>query len=314
MTLAHTRLGESLALSQRCNDWAGMASALHRLIVGSSDYPEVCRLCVESLALWGKVGRADRIASVIVDLGWYTWCEGDYAAASDYLHEGLALCEELNLPSEKAWALNSLGYLAWSRGEMATAEHLYHEALSLYTALGLQAGVGMCKADMSLVLIDVGRVVEAIPLIQEAVAIMRAVNNRMMLTVELSWLSVAYLAAGDLAAAHDTLVEVIQRAWEHRYIAQLMNAFYFAAEWLVAENRSVDSASILECKSLAVSVLTFMRSQTETWQFFKEKATQLQAEIAEALPADLCAAAIARGQSCTVEEIVNAVLTAMGAR
>jgi predicted ATPase len=225
LLLAHTHLGESLAISQRCNDWAGMAGALHRLILGNSDYPAVCRLCVESLALWRKVGRPDRIADVTVDLGWYTWCVGDYAAASVYVQEGLALCEALHLMTAKAWALNTLGYLAWSRGELAAAERLHQEAMVIYTALGLQFGVATCKADLSLALADAGRVAEAIPMAQEAVAIMQALNSQMMLTVSLSWLGAVYLVAGDFAAAHDALVEVIQRAWEHGYLAHLMNAF-----------------------------------------------------------------------------------------
>lgn len=311
LTLAHTRLNASLAISQRCDDWAGMASVLHRFILGNSDYPEVCRLCVESLALWRKVGRLDRIASVTIDLGWHTWCVGDYAAASAYLREGLALCEELDLPNEKAWAVNSLGYIAWSVGELAAAERLYLEALSIYTALGRQGGASMCKAYLSLVLADVGRVAEAIALAQESVATTRALNNQMMLTLSLDWLSAAYLAAGDWAAAHDALVEVIQRAWEHGYLAQLMNAFYYMAEWLVAEKRNLDSPSALEYKALAVTVLSFVHPQKETWQFFKDKAAQLQAEIEGALPADVCVTAIARGQSCTLEEMVATLLEAM---
>jgi len=42
--------------------------------------------------------------------------------------------------------------------------------------------------------------------------------------------------------------------------------------------------------------------------FFKDKAAQLQAEIEEALPTAMRASAIARGQSCTLEEMVNVLL------
>jgi predicted ATPase len=311
LTLARTHLSESLAISQRCDDWAGMAGALQRFMLANSDYPEGCRLCVESLALWRKVGRPDRIASVIVDLGWFTWCVGDYAAASTYLQEGLALCEELDLPNAKAWAVNSLGYVAWSVGEMAAAEQLHLEALSIYTALGRQGGVGMCKADLSLALAGVGRVAEAISLAQEAVAIMRAVNNQMMLTMSLNWLSVAYLAASNLAAARDTLVEVIQRAWEHRYLFSLMIAFYYVAELLALECHPALSDAPMH-QALMITVLSFVRTQTATWQFFKDKAAKMQAKIEESLPADLRATAIARGQSCTMEEMVATLLGQWG--
>ena len=70
LPLAHTRLHDSLALSRQHNDVAGTASALQRLIFGrSEDYAETCRLGSESLALWRKVGRPDRIASAAEQFG-----------------------------------------------------------------------------------------------------------------------------------------------------------------------------------------------------------------------------------------------------
>ena len=51
--------------------------------------------------------------------------------------------------------------------------------------------------------------------------------------------------------------------------------------------------------------------QTATWQIYKDKAAQLQAEIEEALPTEVRATAIARGQSCTLEEMVATLLEAM---
>jgi len=80
---------------------------------------------------------------------------------------------------------------------------------------------------------------------------------------------------------------------------------------LVAEQRSVDAASALECKALAVTLLSFVRPQTETWQFFKEKAAQLQAQIEDGLPAEIRTTAISRWENCTMEEMVRKVLDAV---
>lgn len=142
---------------------------------------------------------------------------------------------------------------------------------------------------------------------------MQALNNQMMLTVSLGWLSVAYLAAGDLAATHGALVEVIQRAWEHGYLFTLMNGFYYVAELLVQESHTLDRPAALERQALAVAALHCIRTHKATWQFFKDKAAQLQAKIEESLPIDVRAAAIARGQSCTVEEMVATLLEAVAA-
>jgi hypothetical protein len=80
---------------------------------------------------------------------------------------------------------------------------------------------------------------------------------------------------------------------------------------LVLENHNADLPFTLERKSLAVALLSCVCSQTTTWQISKDKATQLQAEIAEALPAEMLATAIARGQACTLEEMATTLLGAM---
>lgn len=91
----------------------------------------------------------------------------------------------------------------------------------------------------------------------------------------------------------------------------VMNAFYYAAEWLVLKSHSLDLLAALECQALAVRVLSHVRTQAATGRFFKDKATQLQAKIIEALPTDRCATAIARGQASTVEALVATLLAAM---
>lgn len=146
---------------------------------------------------------------------------------------------------------------------------------------------------------------------QESVAIMRALNNQMMLTVSLNYLGIVYLAAGDLGAAHDALVEVIQQAWKHGYLGHLMNAFYSVAEWLVLASQTLDRSAALEHQSLAVAALHCVRTHKATWHFFKDKAAQLQEKIEVSLPADVLATAIAHGQNATVEEMVDKILDAI---
>ncbi|MCE7979590.1 MAG: hypothetical protein DYG89_00240 [Caldilinea sp. CFX5] len=309
LTLAHTHLQESFAISQRCGNLAGMADVLYLLSNGTSDYVEGCRQCTESLALWRQVGRPDRIASVMNFLAWNIWCAGDYPAADAYWHEGLALCEQLDKPHEKAWVLDCLGQAAWVEDDLTFAEQYVRQALALYTEVGKQNGIGFCKAELSWVLAHRGQVEQAIALAQEAVAIERAINNQIHLTLSLNYLGVAYLSAGDLKAARNALVEAIQRAWQHGYLFNLMIGFYYVAEWLVQESHTLDGPAALERQALAVAALCCVRTHKATWQFFKDKAAQLQAKIEDALPADLRATAIARGQSCTLEEMVSVLLS-----
>ncbi|MEZ4867858.1 MAG: tetratricopeptide repeat protein [Caldilineaceae bacterium] len=308
LTLAHTHLQESFAISQRCGNLAGMADVLYRLSNGNSDHLDACRQCTESLALWRQVGRPDRIVTVMNFLAWHLWCIGDYPAADAYWREGLALCEQLAMPLEKAWILDCLGQAAWVEDDLTFAEQCVRQALAIYTEVGHQKGIGFCKAELSWVLTHRGQVEQAIALAQEAVAIERTANNQMHLSLSFNYLGVALLAAGDLKAARKALVEAIQRAWQHGYLFMLMIGFYYAAELLVQESQTLELPSALQLQALAVTTLIYVRTHKATWRFYKDKAAQLQAKIEEALPGDLCAAAIACGQSCTLEEMVNVLL------
>lgn len=308
MTLSDTLYQESLAISQRCNDLAGMADALRHLSSANSNLSEARRLATESLLLWRQVGRPDRIANLTNFLAWHVCCLGDFQTANRYWSEGLTLCEQLDLPNEKAWVLLCQAMVAWCQGKLTVAEQTIEEALIIYSELGRHSMIGLCQAVQSLVLISTGRVEQAIIVAQQAVAITRAANSQLMLGQALSYLGAAKLAAGDPAAARHLLIESIQRAWAYQYLFNLMTALYFFAELLVVEAHATDLSYVLERRALAVTVLTCVQVQAATWQIYKDKAAQLQAEVERELPAELRTTAIARGQSYTLEGLVSTLL------
>lgn len=308
LPLAIAQLRESLAISQQCNDLTGMAYALHRLSARESDYAVAYHLCAESLALYRKIGRPDRIATELNQMGLYKFWLGDYGNANAHWREGLALCRQLELLDERAWVLHCMGFAAWCQGELAAAERNLQEALALSMTAGRQMMIGVCKAELALVLSSVGQVEQAIALAREAVALQREINNQIALTACVTFLGAVLLAAGDLMAARHTLLEAIQRGWNHQIIYSLMLAFYYFVELLVLESHSADLPVALARKGLATRVLSCVRSQTATWQIYRDKAAQLQAEIEDMLPAELRTAAIARGQNCSLEELVKTLL------
>jgi len=130
----------------------------------------------------------------------------------------------------------------------------------------------------------------------------------MMLIQSLNSLGAALIGAGDFAAARQALTEAMQRALVAQYPFFTVIAFYYFAELSVLESHGADLPLALARKSLAVTLLSCVRSQTATWQIYKDKAAQLQAEIAEALPAEMLTTAIARGQTCTLEELASSLL------
>ena len=308
LSLSRTRLHESLAISQANNDAADLARALLYLQQGASDYAEAHRICSESLAFARKAGRPDLIAHELIFLGFFKCCLGDYAAANVCWQEGMELCDTLELRNEKAWALDCIGLAAWCQGDMAAAERYIGEALAIYTELGRQTAIGMCMAELALVLASRGQVQRAIALARQAVAITRAIDGQMMLIFSLNYLGAALLAAGELVEARHTLLEAVQRAWDHQYLFSVMIAFYYFAELLAYESHYAELPDALERKCLAVALLSCVRAQAATWQIFKDKAAELQAQIESALPVEMLTAALRQGESRTVAQMVGTLL------
>jgi hypothetical protein len=130
----------------------------------------------------------------------------------------------------------------------------------------------------------------------------------MMLIVSLYSLGAALISAGDVAAARQALNEALQRLLLAQYPFFTVIAFYYFAELLVLEGRAANLPLALARKSLAVALLTCVRSQSAAWQIYRDKAAQLQAQIADALPAEMLATAIAHGQRCPLEEMASSLL------
>jgi tetratricopeptide (TPR) repeat protein len=243
-------------------------------------------------------------------VAWHTCCLGDYAQAIAYSQESIAICTTLGMQNALAWALDGQGFVAWCQGDLASAQNYLQEAAELYRAISIPSGVGHCLAELAVVLRSGGDVEQAVAVARQAVAIERDMEDLQMLVLSLSSLGAALIGAGDFAAARQALNETVQRLLVAQYPFFTVIAFYYFAELLVLESSAIDLPLALERKSLAVALLSCVRSQSATWQIYRDKAAHLQAEIEEALPIDVLTTAIARGQNSTLEELAATVLGA----
>jgi len=142
----------------------------------------------------------------------------------------------------------------------------------------------------------------------QSLTIARDAGEHMMLPLSLNYYGAALIGSGDTVAARATLLEASQRALAAKFSYFLMNAFYYFAELLVLESKAVKPASALAHKRLAATLLSCVRSHSSTWQIYRDKAAQLQAEIEGEIPMEMLATAIAYGQNATLEEMVATLL------
>jgi len=302
------KLHQSLALSRHCQDPTLTAQALYLLNKMTSTYVDAIRGCEESLALWRQMGRPDRIVEVLNRVALWAFCLGDYAKAIVYWQENIERCTALGMQDALAWARNGLGRVAWCRGDLSAAQSYLQEAAELYRAIGVPTGVGYCLATLALVVRSGGDVEQAVAVAHQAVAIERDTEDRMMLVFSLTSLGAALIGAGEFAAARQALKEAFQQLLVAQYPFFTVIAFYYFVELLVLESRTTNLPLPLERHRQALALLSCVRSQTATWQIYRDKAAQLQAEIEATVPAEMRITAIARGQACTLEELVSSLL------
>jgi len=222
----------------------------------------------------------------------------------------MEICTTLGMQHAIAWTFDCLGWTAWCQGDLATAQNYLQDALDLYRTLGMPADVSMCLSELALVWRSAGETEQAVVVAREAVAMCRDTENQMRLILNLNYLGAALIGTGELAPARQTLLEAIPRA-QADHVGFLLIALYYFAELLVLESHVADLADSLARNALALTLLSCVRTQTATWQIFKDKAAQLQAEIAGALPAELRIPALALGKGCRPEEMVNILLGAV---
>lgn len=302
------KVQESVWLSQQHADTKGEARARHVRIWYFPDFTQAIQHCEASLALWRKVGRPDRIAEVLSQLAWQLCCRGDYNRARTYWEESMKVATPLGMQYNIAWTLDCQGWLAWCQGDLATAQKYLLDGKALYHAIGMSSAVAMCQAELALVLRSAGDMTKAVASAAAAVALARNTGDQMTQVLCLNYLGAALIGAGDMAAARRTLTEAVQQGLSTQHSAFLLNTLYYFAELLLLESGTVDQSGARDRQLRAVTLLSCVCNHPSTWQIFKDKAAHLQAEIASALPADLYATAIIRGQSCTLDELVATLL------
>ena len=85
------------------------------------DYADARAKLVEARALLEESGPSRYLATVVANLGYLSFLEGDLTQAMALAHEGLAAFERLGVPSHVAWQLISMAGYELAAGEYAAA-------------------------------------------------------------------------------------------------------------------------------------------------------------------------------------------------
>ncbi|MFG2045713.1 tetratricopeptide repeat protein, partial [Dactylosporangium sp. NPDC048998] len=136
---AERRYQQSLTISKRLGDQAGLASGYHQLGMlaqDRGDYAEAERRYQQSLTIFEGLGDQSGLAASYGQFGILAQLRGDYAEAERRYQQSLTIFEQLGDQAGLASSYHQLGILAQLRGDYAEAERRYQQSLTIEEQLG----------------------------------------------------------------------------------------------------------------------------------------------------------------------------------
>jgi predicted ATPase/transcriptional regulator with XRE-family HTH domain len=316
-TLAQECVRRSLALSQESGALSSMAKALNSLaqvnIHHLGQHAAAKQLVIESLSMSRQLGRPDSITDALNILVWSATCLGDYDEAEAYLKEHHAICLEMDDPLGIAISYNSLGWLAVTKKDASTmAQALVYseQAVAMFREIGHRPYLALSLGALAFVASELGECEKGLPFAREGAALAAEIDSLGHQVHCLCFLGAVELGLGQTQAARQHLLEALQLAYVQQMpFDSLTVLFYLGALWVKESDAAgVTEPVMLQQKAKALELMALLSRHPMTEPFFKDKAARLQAEIEMALPAELIAAARARGENSKLEDVLVEIL------
>jgi len=298
-------LQEALAISRGIGDQRGVALSLWSLgwaAIYQGEYGAAKHLFQESLTLFRELGNQEGIVQSLNSLGYITWVLGEYREAKQSHRESLALCREISAQGGIANALSNLARDAAGSGEYGEAEQIYREGLTIFKEIGNLHGVKLVLGDLGEVANFQGEYAEATQLAQECLTISRKIDEPPSIGWALRVLGDAACGLGDLPGARRYHHQALEVATTIGQTYDLPVSLVGIAALLAAEGE----------KERALELLALVLHHPTSWQWAKDRAAPLIAELEAELPPDAVVAAKERGRARDLDATVAELLVELG--
>lgn len=202
--------GGALALAQEIGDLWGARRALNSLGIieqNKGSYESAQTYFEQSLAIARDIG--DRLGenTVLGNLGVQATGLGQFPEARAYLEEALQIARDTDdVVGVNTWLLN-LAYIVAVLGDVDRALGLYNEVRGNVVAAGDRPLLGYVENGVGRVLLESGRPTEAIPRLQQALALRESLEQPHLAAESRLLLAEALAATGDVSEAMATVEE-----------------------------------------------------------------------------------------------------------
>ncbi len=330
----------SLKIYGEIGDQYGQALALNGLgvVAEIEDPTEAERFYQESIAIFQKIGDRRGLLTPLSNLCETAMRKGEYAQAQGRIHAALEICEEIGHRWGIGLLKGDLGLIKYACGEYAEAKSCCDESLAIFREIGARKAIGNIVADLARVAEVLGDESQARQLYQESVAVFREIGYRAGLAWSLpglarltfrardeeqaralyqeglalrghvgdSWIEAdlmvglgeVAIALGESAASREHYRAALTLAWGTSAVSLALDALAGAGTLLTNEGAPEHAAELLGL------VLAHRASNAPT----RAKAQCLLSKLERQLPADVFAAAIARGSAMRLDQAAEEIL------
>lgn len=222
----------------------------------TGDYPEVARLCEESLPILEEIGEDIKIAQCHYLIGIVEKLRGNYVGAEELFRKSLMIYQKTGVTDGTARILLEIGTVYQRRGDFGNAEKSYKESLSLHRKNGNLVGIAGCLHQLGQIARIQGNRELAKSLLEESLEI----NNKLGLLLNIAGskheLALCRRDSGELDEAQklfEETLETLNMLNEQARIAwtlhDLGTVFFLREEYDKAEKLTLKSLEIKKSKN-----------------------------------------------------------------
>ena len=252
----------------------------------------------EALAAVREVDDKSLMPVMLANLGNIAGVLGDHEKAKQFYQESLQIRRETGDQDGIASGLYLLGHVCTSLGEFEDAEKFERESIAIHRRTGSRSNLGISLACLGNVLQLAGRYGESNQVYRESLDIFRDLKQRWGIARVNAGLASVAIAQGDTTAAADHLREALRVAVEIQAADHTLSTINLWAQLLRAE----------ELPEKAAELFGFLSVHEPSPQEIRNAASKYLAELSDQLSATALEAAVARGKSRTLDEVVKQLL------
>jgi predicted ATPase/DNA-binding SARP family transcriptional activator len=243
-------------------------------------------------------GDASLLGRLLARQGSFAVALGDIARGEQLLQRGLGLLHAEGEPDETAVALHGLGIAAMKRGDLATARRLLGEGLSTFEVCGNRGGVARSLDRLANLAFKAGDMDEALRLYGESLALRRALGVPFGIAAALDNMGFILRKRGQFQQARANYLEALRVATDSAAPTIALDVLVELAAL------HVDTGELQR----ALELLGAFGGNLTAWRNTQNDAARLLDQLRKALPPQVFAAALARGEAQPWQELARAIL------